>query len=56
MNSTPTIKTCLGFPGRCDNPVPGNRSNPPFWCDACEKLRREHLDRQFAAIEEQFKR
>lgn len=38
---------CLGFgefENKCADPV---TASSPFWCERCEKLRREHLGKQF---------
>lgn len=44
---------CIGFgpyEGKCDNEAGTVRT--PYWCQRCDDMRIEHIDRQFERIAE----
>lgn len=50
-----TNTTCIGFgefDGACKNSAGSSHSD--LWCQRCDDLRLEHLDRQFAEVEKSF--
>lgn len=52
-----TPETCIGygeFDGKCDRPAGSSHSK--LWCQRCDDLRLETLDRQFAEIAAHFER
>lgn len=48
---------CIGFgehEGKCDG-VAGTRTGK-WWCESCEKLRLDHLNKCFKELESRFKK
>lgn len=46
---------CIGFgeyEGKCTNEV--DEKINPYWCPRCNKLRIEHIDKQFDEIRKRF--
>lgn len=47
---------CIGFgefEGKCPNKI--GEHDSPYWCERCDRLRKEHITKQFVVIEQSLK-